>query len=334
VDGADGGRSLILNGHVDVVSAEPVAAWETDPFAPTRRGDRLYGRGAWDMKSGLAMHLMLARLLHETGVDLAGDLIVQSVVEEECTGNGALAAADRDRADAALIAESTNGRFIRAHVGVAWFSVTVTGRSWHAAHASQGVNAIEKSVPVIGALRRLDDALNAAAHPLYAGADHPINLNIGAMHAGDWPSTVPGEARMDCRVSFFPGETMADLRSRVEGAVAGVARTDPWLREHPPVVTWHGFRSEGSVVAVDHPFVQRIADWHGRLRGGPLEWEAATAICDMKVFNLAGVACGCYGATGGNAHGANEWLDVTSLATTMKVIGAALLDWCGIANGG
>jgi acetylornithine deacetylase len=256
------------------------------------------------------------------------------VIEEECTGNGALAAANRDRADAALITESTNQRFTRAHVGVAWFSVTITGRSEHAARAHRGVNAIEKSVPVIAALRRLDAELNEESHPLYAGIDHPINLNVGVMRAGDWPSTVPGEARIDCRVSFYPGGTMADLRSRIESAVAGVAATDPWLREHPPRVAYHGFGSEGSVVDVGHPFVQHVAGWHEWVTGDRIEFEAATGICDMKAFNLAGIPCGCYGTRGGNAHGAEEWLDLTSLAPTMKVVGGAILDWCGVSGAG
>lgn len=116
--GAGGGKSLILNGHIDVVSAEPVELWETDPYVPTRIENRLYGRGAWDMKSGVAMNLFLARLISELDIPLQGDLTIQSVIEEECTGNGALAAALRDRADAALITESTGQTWTHTHVGV------------------------------------------------------------------------------------------------------------------------------------------------------------------------------------------------------------------------
>lgn len=332
MQGSGGGHSLILNGHIDVVSAEPIVAWETDPYSPTFVGERLYGRGAWDMKSGLALNLMLARLLTDLNIELRGDLLLQSVIEEECTGNGALAAAQRDRADATLITESTNQTFTRAHVGVAWFTVTVTGRAWHAMQARQGVNAIEKCVPVINALRRLDDELNRAKHPLYAHLEHPINLNIGVMRAGDWPSTVPGKAEITCRVSVFPGESIEQLHQRIENAIMEEATKDAWLSEHPPVVTYHGFGSEGSVIDTAHPFVQLLATRHEALIGEELAFQSSTGICDMKAFNLTGVPCGCYGARGGNAHGANEWLDTASLAPALKVIGATVLDWCGVAK--
>ncbi len=112
--GAGGGRSLIVQGHIDVVSPEPVEAWSTDPWQPTIVGDRMYGRGAHDMKSGDALNLMLPRLLRDLGIQLAGDLIIQSVIEEECTGNGALDAARSYHAGAAVITESTGGRFTHA----------------------------------------------------------------------------------------------------------------------------------------------------------------------------------------------------------------------------
>src|SRR6478609_867654 len=146
--GSGGGRSLIMNGHIDVVSAEPVELWDSDPYEPTRKANRLYGRGAWDMKSGVAMNLMLARLLNDLDVTLKGNITFQSVIEEECTGNGALAAALHDRADAALITESTNQHLTRAHVGVIWFKIAITGKTWHAMQAWAGVNAIEKAIPI------------------------------------------------------------------------------------------------------------------------------------------------------------------------------------------
>ena len=151
--GSGSGRSLIVQGHIDVVSPEPVAAWSYDPWQPTIVGDRMYGRGAYDMKSGDALNLMLPRLLRDLGIQLAGDLIVQSVIEEECTGNGALDAARRYHADAAIITEPTGGRFTHAHVGVLWFphrhrwQVVARDAAW------QGVNAITKAIPIMQALQ-------------------------------------------------------------------------------------------------------------------------------------------------------------------------------------
>src|SRR5689334_5596803 len=153
--GAGGGRSLILNGHIDVVSPEPLAAWTHDPWAGEIVGDRMYGRGAMDMKVGIATNLFLPRLIRDLGIDLQGDLSVHSVIEEECSGIGALDAARRSVADGALVTESEQMRFTRACLGVLWFRVVVEGKAWHAMEASRGVNAIVKTVPIIEALEAL-----------------------------------------------------------------------------------------------------------------------------------------------------------------------------------
>src|SRR6476619_6966922 len=129
-----GGRSLIINGHVDVVSPEPVSAWSHDPWGAEIVGDRMFGRGAFDMKSGVALHLLLTRLIAEHNVRLKGDLTIHSVIEEECTGNGALAASLRDKADACIVTEPDFGEYTQAHLGVMWFRVRVAGVSAHVAH--------------------------------------------------------------------------------------------------------------------------------------------------------------------------------------------------------
>ena len=254
-----GSRSLILNGHIDVVSPEPVAAWSHDPWAAEVVGDRMYGRGAYDMKSGVALNLVLPRVLRDLGIQLRGDLIVHSVIEEECTGNGALDASRRHRADAAVVTEPQGGSFTTAHVGVLWFNVAVEGVSWHAMQAYKGVNAITKMVPIIRALEDLDRRLNEAPpHPAFAGIEHPINLNVGVIRGGDWPSTVPGSCQLHCRLAFYPGQGVAEVRAEIERTIREAAANDPWLRDHPPVVTYDGFSSAGSVVSLDEPSVRLL----------------------------------------------------------------------------
>jgi acetylornithine deacetylase len=284
------------------------------------------------MKSGVAINLFLARLLHDLDLPLGGDLIVHSVIEEECTGNGALAASLRHRADAALVTEPECGWFTRAHLGVLWFRVAIEGRSWHALEAWRGVNAIAKMVPIIQALQALDTELNERVHPEFAHVEHPINLNIGVIRGGDWPSTVPGACELHCRVSFFPGQSVPELRAIIEERIRRAAGGDEWLRAHPPVVTYDGFQSRGSVVAVEEPSVQLLDANHRRVYGTEMPTRVQTSICDMRYYNFVGVPAGCYGATGANGHGADEWLDLDSLVPTAKVIGGFILDWCGIAT--
>ena len=331
--GAGGGRSLILNGHIDVVSPEPIAAWSHDPWAAEVVGDRMYGRGAYDMKSGVALNLLLPRVLRDLGIQLRGDLIVHSVIEEECTGNGALDASRRHRADAAVVTEPQGGSFTTAHVGVLWFNVAVEGVSWHAMQAYKGVNAITKMVPIIRALEDLDRRLNEAPpHPAFAGVEHPINLNVGVIRGGDWPSTVPGSCQLHCRLAFYPGQGVAEVRAEIERTIRAAAASDPWLRAHPPVVTYDGFSSAGSVVSLDEPSVRLLGAWHRRLTGEEMRPTVGTGINDMRYYNFAGIPAGCYGATGANGHAADEWLDLGSLVPTAKVLGAFVLDWCGLAE--
>jgi acetylornithine deacetylase len=330
--GAGGGRSLILNGHIDVVSPEPVSAWTHDPWGAAIVGERMYGRGAFDMKSGVALNLFVARVLRDLDIRLAGDLIIHSVIEEECTGNGTLSASLRHHADAALVTEPECGAFTRAHLGVMWFRVAIEGKSWHALDAWRGVNAISKAVPIIQALEALGERMNERVHPAFAHVAHPINLNIGVIRGGDWPSTVPGACALHCRVSFFPGQTVAETRAAVEGAIHQAAQRDEWLRAHPPIVTYDGFQSSGSVVAMEEPSIQILAANHRRVFGAPMPDRVQTSICDMRYYNFVGVPAGCYGATGANGHAADEWLDLNSLVPTAKVLAGFVLDWCGVAG--
>lgn len=332
--GGGGGRSLILNGHVDVVSPEPVSAWSYDPWGAEIVGDRMYGRGAYDMKSGVAINLFLPRLLQDLEITLGGDLTIHSVIEEECTGNGALAASLRDRADGALVTEPEFESYTQAHLGVLWFRIQIEGRSAHAGWAWQGVNAIVKAVPIILALRDLDAQLNVQVHPTWEGVHHPINLNIGVIQGGDWPSTVAGACELHCRVSFFPGDgsgaAVAAMQATIEETIRNAAASDDWLQEHPPVVTYDGFQTDGSIVSPDDPFITTLSGAYRRVNGVDLPAHVGTAVNDMRYYLFQGVPSTCYGAKGTNGHAADEWLDLTSMVPAAKTIAAFIVDWCGV----
>src|SRR6202022_1185836 len=166
-DPADG-HSLILNGHIDVVSPEPASLWSSPPFSPRRDGEWLYGRGAGDMKAGLAAIVGAVRALQRLGLAPGAPVELQSVVEEECTGNGALACVLAGSiADAAIVTEPTGGAVWTSQVGVLWFQVRVIGRPAHAGEAPSGHNAIEATFAVIQALRALEAELNTHRPPPY-----------------------------------------------------------------------------------------------------------------------------------------------------------------------
>jgi len=328
--GSGDGRSLILNGHVDVVSAEPQALWTSDPFVARRDGEWLYGRGAGDMKAGLAAIVGAVAGLRRLGVRPAGPVQLQSVIEEECTGNGALACVlAGSPADAVVITEPTRGAIWHAQVGVLWFAVRVLGRGGHAGDG--GADAIEASYAVIRALRELEASLNTTKPPLYAEYPHPINLNVGMIRGGDWPSTVAGECKTNFRLACFPGEPVAELRAQVEAVVAAVAADLP----HRVDVLYDGFQCEGYELSADAPLIGALGDAVERLRGARPPLFASTATTDARTFQLyGGTPAVCFGPTAENEHGVDERVHLPSVIETAQAIALFIADWCGLEEVG
>lgn len=330
-----GGRSVIFNGHIDVVSPEPLANWSHDPWSAMVDREWLYGRGAGDMKAGVAAMLLAVEAVKAAGVRLKGDVILETVIEEECTGNGTLACGLRGlHADAAIVPEAHGLQASRATVGVIWFRVHTRGSASHVLAADSAVNAIEETYKIIAALRQLEAELNAAKrHPLYRDLAHPINLNIGIIRAGDWPSTVPSACTIECRLSCQPGVTVDETQARVRDTIAAVAESDPWLREKPPEVEFFGFRAEPSVVDPESDAMRTLAVCHASVVGEPLNFRPGTATTDQRFFlDYWDMSATSYGPVAENIHAGNERVLISSIAKTARVLALYLLRWCGVAD--
>ncbi|MEM8853804.1 MAG: ArgE/DapE family deacylase, partial [Pseudomonadota bacterium] len=268
------GRSLILNGHIDIVPTGPVEDWSRSPYDPHREGDWLYGRGSGDMKAGLTANLAALDALRRLGLQPAATVYLQSVSEEECTGNGALACMARGyTADAAIIPEPEDDKLVRANTGALWFQVTVRGKPVHAREAGTGLNAIEATYTVIQALRAMEAEHNTRKHNHrhFETLDHPINLNIGKIAGGDWASSVPSWCTIDCRLALYPGVAAADAMKEVEAVLANVARSEPALSNTPPTVAWNGFTAEGYVLEEGTEAEATLARAHLAAHGRDLE---------------------------------------------------------------
>lgn len=322
-------RSLILNGHIDVVSPEPLAGWgEVDPFAAERADGWVVGRGAADMKCGLAAILGAVRGLRALGLTPRAPITVESVVEEECSGNGTLQTLlDGFTADAAVIAEPFGAAITTSQVGVMWFSVRIVGVSGHAAESQQATNAIEESLAVIGALRSLEAELNAAPPSPYDLFTHPINLNVGTIRGGDWASTVPGECETGFRIAMYPGTTIEEMRGRVEHVVREATGHLPV----PAEVRYRGFASPGYDIADDHDLVTTLAQAFTAQSGTPPALVATTGTTDAAVFgNVGGIPAVCFGPYAEAAHGVGERVYLPSVVQTAQVLGLFVRDWCGL----
>ena len=327
--GTGRGRSLILNGHVDVVPPAAEALWTSPPFTARRDGDWLYGRGAGDMKAGLVAMTGAVRALRRAGVQLAGDVHLQSVVEEECTGNGALQCLlSGARADACVLTEPHPDHLTVAQVGVLWFHVDVSGRPAHAARMSQGANAIEAAHAVLAELRVLEAELNADPPAPYDRFEHPINLNPGRVSGGDWTSTVAAQCTLSCRLAMYPGMDPRELRARVEAAAARAAS------DFQVTVRYDGFSCEGSVVEADEPLVRVLSDAYARVHGEPPALEATTATTDARHFIRHGIPAVCFGPRAERIHGIDERVSLSSLVDCARVLAHFVRDWSGETTGG
>ncbi len=339
--GAGGGRTLLLNGHIDVVSVEPTGLWAHAPFDAVVADGMVHGRGTCDMKGGVACMVMAAEALASLGVRLAGDLIVNTVTEEESTGVGGLAMAHALRADGAIVPEPSGFDVWIACRGSLLPRITVQGRAGHAGiaplHPDQGgaVNAIEKMGILLEAVRRLrEEWALRPRHPYLSPADCVPTIIAG----GEWLVSYPAGCRLDCHIEFLPDQ--ADERgygSRVEREftdwIARAAAADPWLAAHPPTIEWVAGTVPPAEVSADDPVVQAAlgavtaVGRHGKL-GGLDNWhDGATLVAE------AGIPAICLGPGDIRfAHTTDEHVPIADLVSCTQALAIAAMRFCGVAG--
>ncbi|ELY38797.1 ArgE/DapE family deacylase [Halalkalicoccus jeotgali] len=339
IKGGDG-PTLTVGGHIDVVDVTE-SEWNRSPWTVTQEEDTLYGRGVADMKGGLASVLIAIEALAENDIELNGDLLFQSTIEEEDGGvGGALSVLERGYVpDAAVVAEPFNLPNVGiASAGVMYFRVTVPGKSVHAAWGHEGVNAIGNAALVYQALEELDTERKAHIdyEPAYrANPDlegNVTNLNLGMIEAGDWPSTLPAEAIMKGRIGWPPGESRAEVRAQIEDAVAAVAKEDSWLSEYPPEVEWFGWQAEPHEIDSTCE-IATIAKGVGEaVTGRSGTYVGGNAGLDERFYTLYyGVDAVSVGPDGANLHGADEHTTVTSLKETALTTAVIATEYCGVS---
>lgn len=329
-----GGRSLIFNGHIDVVPPGDAALWTSPAFEATERNGRVYGRGAGDMKSGLVAYCLAFEALRDLGYAPAAPVMFQSVIEEECTGNGALACVARGyRADAAIIPEPFQQTIMTSQLGVMWVTIRVTGKPAHVLEASVGANAIAASYMIFQGLQELEAEWNAPEnrHPEFQSNPHPVNFNLGRIEGGDWGSTVPCSATMLVRVGFYPGTTLQSVKTAVEETIARTKAKNPALAGVGISVSYHGFQAEGCTIDRSAPFMKLLAESHSIVVGSEPVALASTATTDVRFFQLyGGTPATCYGPIGGSYHGIDEWVSIDSILTVGEVLAHFMSQWCGL----
>lgn len=352
--GTGGGRSLLLDCHADVVPAGDPATWAPHtPFAGERDTAHVYGRGAADMKSGLVASLWAVKALRACATPLRGDLLLATVTGEEDGGLGTFGLLERGwRADACVIPEPTQLDIAPGVSGALTFRLTVRGAAAHASRRLEGVSAIEKFLPVFAAIRQLEASRNATAHPLARRWQLPVPIELGQVHAGEWASSVPDTLTADGRIGVAVGETMEHTKRALEEAMAALAATDPWFRDHPVEVTWWGGQFAASLTPPDHPLVAAMSAAHTRaaaqyrtafpddaaraperdysLKAVPDQW-VTTYGSDLRLTHeLAGIPTIHYGPGDvGLAHGPHERVPIVEVLVAAHALALLAADWCG-----
>ena len=262
--GKGGGRSLKLNGHVDVVPIGPPETWQYPPFGGELVDGKIYGRGAADMKGGCVVNWLCVAALQRAGFRLRGDLLLESVVDEEGGGNGTLAAVLRGyTADGCIFTEPTGlGEISVSNRGAQYFRITVAGQEGGTEYKHQLVNPIAVGMKIFEAVE--DYSLmreSQVSHPLYDGVhDTLVPTGICKFHCGEWPSTIASQAVLEGTIECLPGEDIHAIKADFRRYIEEVARRDPWLKENPPQMEWFGLWFDAAEIAPDHALVRCIQD--------------------------------------------------------------------------
>ena len=326
--GAKGGRSLVLNAHLDII---PAGVW-AEGYDPKRDDDTITGRGACDDKGGVVAGYLALRGLADCGIVTSGRLSCHHVIDEETGGNGTLSLlANGYTADAAIVGECTDNAIYPANRGAVWFQLTTTGVSTHMGEIDKGVSAIEKANQAIDILTQYERYLieNFMNHHYFRGIEHrPIQLCIGMIRAGVWPSMVPDTCEVEGGMGFLPNKDILEVENEMRQWI--LERGDEWLRTHFDI-RYDKLHNAAYEIPRDHPFVLaiRVAAPNARVSDEIRGW---TVSCDARLFGrVAGMPAICVGPGKLRyAHSATERVSLAEIVKTAKLYVFTAMEWCGV----
>lgn len=330
--GQGGGKSIILNGHIDVVPEGDVTKWNQHPFSGYIEGNKMYGRGTTDMKGGNVALLLAMEAIIKTGIKLKGDVIFESVIEEESGGVGTLATLIRGyKADAAIIPEPTNMKLFIKQQGSMWFRVVVEGRSAHGGTRYEGVSAIDKAWKIYEAIMKLEATRNAAIKdPLYKHVSIPLPINVGKIQGGSWPSSVPDLVTLEGRIGVGPHEAMNEVKQQLFACIKKANDQDDWLREHPAQLEFFGAQWVPNYMERDHPFVTVLINNFQSVYNREIAIEASPWGTDGGLLGTVGGIPTLIIGPGETkvAHYPNEFIDLNEVMKAAKLFANTILSWC------
>jgi acetylornithine deacetylase len=331
--GSGGGRSLLFNGHVDVIGADK-DAWKYDPWASEIKDGLLYGRGASDMKSGLAAMTMAILTLCSMKIKLRGDVILQYVVDEEYNGNGTLSCCARGHtADAAISCEASDLEIQPASTGSMWFEIEVEGRGASMSRRWEGVDAIEKACLICKAINSFEQIrIQEAKHPMYPDVRGPVACFVGTMNAGTFASAPPSVAKITGRMGILPGEDHLIAQQSFKDYIRAFCELDPWLKNHQPNVVFKGMMALPAETPPDSEIVKSMAGTYSAVMGEEPLVTGHHGGADTRIlvnrFKMPSVMFG--PGMISQMHADNENMRVDDLIPATKVLAVTIMRWCGV----
>ncbi len=311
---ASGGRRLLLCGHLDTVGLAGVR----DALIPRVAGDRMYGRGSYDMKAGLAAALVACR--EAAGASVRGEVIVAAVADEEHSSIGIQDVLPRLLADAAVVTEPTEMTIALAHKGFVWTEIVIEGIAAHGSRPHLGVDAIMRAGPVLVALEQLDRSLSTRVH-----ADlGPGTLHASLISGGTEESTIPERCVITIERRTLPGESVADIETEVAELLGRCREADPTLVVSSRVT----LAREPLQTEVDAEIVQTLIGASAAVTGAASQTGAMSYWTDAAFIAAAGIPTVLFGPAGDGAHAEVEWVSLSSTVRCADVLTQAALTFC------
>jgi acetylornithine deacetylase len=331
--GTGGGRSLLLNGHTDVIPVGNGEGWSDNPWSAKVKDGRLYGRGSCDMKSGVASHILAVDFLKNADVRLKGDVLINIVIDEEVSGHGTLDTVIRGYAADAGISGETSGLAVQpACIGRIWFEIEIQGKPAGIQRRYQGVSGIELGYKITKAVEALEAKRVATVkHPLYPKPIDALPCMIGAFHSGSFPSSFPATCLLKGSMATVPGEDHEGVKRTLVEHIAKFAAEDDWMKDHPPTVRFVGYDAQASEIPVDHPIVSTVSRNYTEVTGEQPEISGRQGAADTRFLNLYGHTPTVIFGPGSTAvmHSDDEYVSIDDYIAAIKVMALSIYDWCG-----
>ena len=333
--GTGGGRSLLLNGHTDVIPVGSGEGWSDNPWSAAIKDGRIYGRGSCDMKSGVASHVMSVQCLKELGLTPKGDVIVNIVIDEEVSGHGTLDTVIRGyKADAGISGETSDLMVQPACIGRIWFEIEIYGKPAGIQKRYEGISGIELGNKIAKAVADLEaKRVATVTHPLYPSALDSLPCIVGSFQAGNYPSAFPATCLLKGSIGTVPGEDHEGVKRSLVEQIERAAAQDPWMRDHPPQVRFVGYDAEASEIPRDHPIVTTVSKTYTEITGKQPIISGRQGAADTRFLNSYGKTPTVIFGPGSTAvmHANDEYVSIDDYITSIKVMALSIYDWCNAA---